>query len=467
MEEQKAIFYRSIEGFFQQFIWRNNIMLRRIVILTVVAAPLQLAMVTDVSADFMTITDAEQFVGAGIGYKTEGIDNRYLDEIIPDPPQRLGDAYLNISLAQYGASLSGSLASEFEDGRFTVNGSSTASSEWGNNPSGANDVHGGSGASFTLNFTKDATPAYFRITGQISLNMNRFPNLHPEETLVYVRLSTDDEGTLTKLWEVALDGRDDETSMTLDHGLWLEDDKKYILEAYTETGTTADPEHSELHSRTASFSFTAIVDETDSSDRYFLKDYFPLTEGIVWNYLQTYADGHKNYEAHCIGGTQLINNIMTHKMWVFDNGELYWNDYAYGCIAWTKEGLTKYKSVRSDGSYTIITPPATRFPASIRLGETFKHSSEITEYDKYDHITATWPYSIELTLERVEDIEVLAGSFARCLKLSGTETNEGQEAEIIYWLAPGVGEVKRAIPDEEERELIYFTDRGKIYYPVD
>ena len=442
-------------------------MLRKITFLAVIAVSLQPAMVTAAWGDLITITDAEQYVGAGIGYTTEDIDNRYLDEIIPDPPQRLGDAYLNISLAQYGVSVSGELTSVFEDGRYTANGSSTASSEWGNNPSGANDVHGGSGASFTLNFTKGATPAYLHITGQISLSVNRFPDLHPEETFVYVRLSTDDEGTLTRLWEVALEGRDDETSMILDHGLWLEDDKKYILEAYTETGTKADPEHSELHSRTASFSFTAIVDETDGSDRYFLKDYLPLTEGTVWNYLQTYADGHKNYEVHSIGGTQLIDDIVTNKMWEFDSGELDWYDYAYECVAWTKEGLTEYKSIRPDGSYNISNPPTIRFPASIRLGETFEHSCEITEYDKYDRVVDTWPYSIELTLERVEDIEVLAGKFTQCLWLFGKEIDEGQEAEIIYWLAHGVGEVKRVFPDEEERELIYFTDRGKTYYPND
>ena len=429
--------------------------------------PLQFAKVTATSADLVTITNAEQQIGAGIGYQTDGIDHRFIDELIPDPPQGLTDADLNISLAQYGVSVSGSLASVFEDGRFTANGSSTASSEWGNNPSGADDVHGGSGASFTLRFTKGSTPAHLHIIGQTSVSMDRFPNIYPEETFAYVRLSTDDGGTLTRLWQVALDGRDDETSLAFDHGLWLEDDTQYVFEAYSQSGTRTNSEHSELNSRTAGFSLTATVDESDSSDRYFLKDYFPLAGGIVWSYLQTYADGHKNYETHCIGGTQLINDVMTHKMWEFDSGELEDCGYWYECMAWTEEGLTTYKSVCSDGTCFICDPPLIRFPASIRIDETFKHSCEITEYDKYDRITAAWPYSIELTLERVEDIEVLAGNFTQCLWLSGTEIDEGQEAEIIYWLAPGVGEIKRVFPDEEERELIYFTERGKTYYPDD
>jgi hypothetical protein len=278
-------------------------MLRRITIFTVIAVSLQFAMAATASADLITITDAEQQVGAGIGYQTNDTDHRYIDELIPDPPQGPGDADLNISLAQYGVSVSGSLVCIFEDGRFTANGSSTASSEWGSNPSEADDVHGGSGSSLILRFTKGSTPAYLHITGQISVNIDRFPNIYPEETLAYVRLSIDNGGILTRLWQVEVDGRDDETSLEFEHGLWLESDKNYVLEAYTETGTTAAPGYSELNTRTAAFSLSATVDESDSSNRYFLKDYLPLTEGLVWNYLQTYADGHKNYEVHCIGGT--------------------------------------------------------------------------------------------------------------------------------------------------------------------
>jgi len=441
-------------------------MLSRIIIITVIAVSFQFAMGTATSADLITVTGAEQQVGAGIGYQTNGIDNRYIDVLIPDPPQGLGDADLNISLAQYGVSVSGSLASVFEEGRFTANGSSTASSEWGNNPTEADDVHGGSAASFILHFTKGSTPTYLHITGQIKAAMDGFPNIHPEETFAYVRLSTDDGGTLTRLWQVELDGRDDETSMTFEHGLWLESGQNYVLEAYTETGTTAAPEHSELNSRTAAFSLSATVDECDSSDRYFLKDYFPLTEGITWNYLQTYDDGHKNYEVHCIGGTQLIDDIITYKMWEFDSGGLNWYDYTYECIAWTKEGPVEYKSVSSDGSYAVIDPPVILFPASIHIGETFKHSCEVTEYDKYDRVAATLPYSRELTLDGIEDIEVLAGKFNRCLRFSGIETEEDME-EFIIWLAPGVGEVKRVFPGDEERELISLTVRGKTYCPAD
>jgi hypothetical protein len=254
--------------------------------------------------------------------------------------------------------------------------------------------------------------------------------------------------------------------MTFEHGLWLQSGRNYVLEAYAETGTTADSEHTELNSRTAAFSLSATIDQSDSSDRYFLKDYLPLADGLVWNYLQTYADGHKDYEVLCIGGSEPINGATAYKRWQFDSGELDSYDYSYESLAWTQEGLKLYKLVCSDGPYLTYDPPAIQFPASIRTGETFRHSCTITKYDSSGHIVDSWPYSIELTLEGIEDVKVLAGNFARCLKLSGKEVDEGQEAEIIYRLAPGIGEVKRVFPNNEERELIYFTGRGKIFYPA-
>jgi hypothetical protein len=442
-------------------------MLCRKMILTFIAAALQIVMPATVRADLITITDAEQFVGAGIGYKTNEIDNRYIDEIIPDPPQRLGDADLNISIAQYGISLSGSLTSVFEEGRFTVNGSSTASSKWGNNPYEADDVHGGSGASFVLHFTKGSTQVYLHITGQISVATDRYPNLHPEETFTYVSLSTDDGGTLTQLWQVTLDGQDEENSLTFEHGLWLESGQNYVLKAYTETGTTSDPEHTELNSRTAAFSLAATIDESDSSDRYFFKDYFPLTEGITWNYLQSYADGHKNYEVFCIGGTEQINDTIMHKRWQFDSGELYDHDYSYKSLSWTKEGLKLYKIVYSDGPYSICDPPLIQAPVSIRIGETVKNTCTMTEYDAAGNIIGSWPYGRELMLDGIEDVKVLAGSFAQCLKFSAKFIEKENESQVTIWLAPGIGPVKSIFSDNEGNELISLTIQGKTYCPTD
>lgn len=442
-------------------------MLRRITILTVTAVSLHFLMVTAAWADLITVTDAEQYVGAGIGYLSDGTDYRVIDELVPDPPQGPGDADLNISLAQYGVSVSGSLTSVFEEDHFTANGSCTASSEWGDNPSEAKDVHGGSGSRFVLHFTRGSSPAYFSITGQINVDINGHPDIYPDETSAYVKLSSDDGGSKTTAWEVALNGQDDETSLPVDHGLWLEAGQSYILEAYTKSGTTTASEYSTLNSRSAGFSLTATIDENDSSDRYFLKEYLPLEEGITWNYLQTYADGHRDYEVFCIGGTEPVNGVLTHKQWEFDSGELAYCDYWYDCTAWTEVGLKTYKGVCSDGSYITCDPPLIQYPTSIRIGETFTNSCTITEHDAAGNVVGSWPYSRELTLEAAENVEVLASNFARCLKFSGTEEDEGDTAEFIIWLAPGIGEVKRVFPGDEGRELISLTGQGKTYSPAD
>ena len=195
-----------------------------------------------------------------------------------------------------------------------------------------------------------------------------------------------------------------------------------------------------------------------------LTQYLPLAEGITWNYLQTYADGRKNYEVFCVGGTEPVNGAVAHRLWEFDSGELEYADYWYECMAWTDEGLKTYKSVCSDGSYLMFDPPAMH-PASIRIGETFKHTCMVTEHNADGRVVGSWPYSRELTLEGEEDVEVMAGSFAACLKFSGTEVDEGQTDQFTLWLAPGIGEVKRVFPGDEDRELISFTGRGITYCP--
>ena len=198
--------------------------------------------------------------------------------------------------------------------------------------------------------------------------------------------------------------------------------------------------------------------------RYFLEKYFPMEEGITWNYLQTYADGHTNYEVFCVGGTEAVDGGVADKKWEFDSGE---STYGYNCMAWTKEGLMLYNGVSSDGSYSTFEPPAMILPRLIRVGETFEHTGTRTEYDAGGGIVGTWPFSMELTLDGEEDVEVLAGRFTGCLKFSGTENDEGEESEVTLWLASGIGDVKRGFSGDEERELISFTDRNTTYHPND
>lgn len=198
-----------------------------------------------------------------------------------------------------------------------------------------------------------------------------------------------------------------------------------------------------------------------------LEEYFPLGEGITWNYLQTYQDGRRDYEIYCIGGAEAVNGGVANKRLQFDSGDLEEHDYSYDCMAWTEEGLKMYKRVHSDGSYTTYDPAMIQLPPLIRIGETFKHTSKRTEYDADGNVTHSGPYVIELSLESEEDVEVLAGSFTGCLKFSAAEGDKGNQDDLILWLAPRIGEVKRIFAGSEDRELISFTGRGITYCPDD
>jgi len=183
--------------------------------------------------------------------------------------------------------------------------------------------------------------------------------------------------------------------------------------------------------------------------------------------LQTYAEGNKNVEIYCVGGTETINDEATNKQWNFDSGNFQEGepDYCYECTAWTPEGLKVYKRICSDGSYRIYDPPMIKLPRSIQVGKTFSNTTTITEYDAGGNPVESSTLSMNITLEGQEDVEILAGSFVKCLKLLIVEEDEGGQDEQTLWLANGIGEVKSTC-DEFDRELISYTGSGITYCPT-
>ena len=212
---------------------------------------------------------------------------------------------------------------------------------------------------------------------------------------------------------------------------------------------------------------TEPIDKPGGSYKYLLGQYYPLAEGITWNYLQTYAEGNKNYEVYCVGGTELVNNEAANRLWNFDSGNFEEGepDYSYECMAWTPEGLKVYKRICSDGSYSTYDPPMIKLPRSIQVGETFSNTTTITEYDAGGNPVESSTLSMNITLEGQGDVEVLAGSFARCLKFLIVEEDEGGQGEQTLWLAHGIGEVKSTCA-EFDRELISYTGQGTTYCPA-
>lgn len=204
------------------------------------------------------MTDAGQAIGAVIGYQYPwGTDNTVEEQLVPDPPQGLSNADLDITLEHYGVSVSASLTSTFSEDQVTADGLSTTSAYWGDqpvfdgdHPDDANDVHGGAGPTFRLYFTEGASPVYVSITGLFNINLDGYASLNPMETRVSMTLS-DGSGII---WHKSLDGTDAQTSKIVGYGLWLETGQNYQFQAFVEAATHASDEHPALHSRTASFS---------------------------------------------------------------------------------------------------------------------------------------------------------------------------------------------------------------------
>ena len=248
----------------KEIIFRSYIaMLKRMIIMQALIFSVgQFVVCTTALGGLINITGAEQQVGAEIACKYKEGNVTVEEKRVPVPPQGPSDADLNVSLAHYGVSVEESLASVFSENQVTANGSAYASAVWGQQPADACDVHGGGGSGFALYFTAGPSPAYLNINGQINIDMYRYPDLHPEETFVYVKLSSDDGSGMITIWRKAASGTGGDTSKAIGHGLWLEADKTYLLEAYAESGTVASKDHTDFKSRTASFSFTATIEPT-------------------------------------------------------------------------------------------------------------------------------------------------------------------------------------------------------------
>lgn len=237
----------------------NNI-LKRIILFFVVV---QFIICTTAQAELINITGAEQQVGVGVGYNdSAGVDQDDPPQYDPSEPQGPSDADLNTSIANYGVSVSASLVSQFSEDQIAADGLASGLAEWGAQPSGATDIHGGAVSLFSLSFTKDSSPTYFYVNGEIVISIEGDPGRNPDEVFAYMRLSSDDGGGMTPIWEESADGGSGNISVPVTHGLWLDAGKTYLFEAYEEAGMGIISEYSTAsQSNSASFSFTATVTE--------------------------------------------------------------------------------------------------------------------------------------------------------------------------------------------------------------
>ena len=239
-------------------------MLKRIMIMQAFTAMLvQLILVS--TAMGITMVDAEQQVRARSAYMDDGIE--YIAELKVDPefPQGLGDANLSVSVSKNGADGSASLTSLFKKSgikdQVKVSSSTQAVAQWLEIPEDADDVHGNGTGEFHLRF-KTSHQGYIQINGLLKVDVIFSPSVYPEETCAWLRLDRIDDGQLTRIWTAALDGSDLQTSLGVDDVISLEADQEYYLSALAGSTAPAWWEHPFVKVRKASFSFTAIIDDS-------------------------------------------------------------------------------------------------------------------------------------------------------------------------------------------------------------
>ena len=149
-----------------------------------------------------------------------------------------------------------SLVSVFGLDQVMANGSASVLAVWQGEPTGADDVHAGGGAMFTLDFLTGTSPVLINITGSIEVEMLNDPSRHPEETFAYVRLLS---GTSTLLWEATLNGTSTETLQSVNCSQTLDAFQQYRLAMYAEAGAVAGPGDLDVYSRSASFNVSSAM----------------------------------------------------------------------------------------------------------------------------------------------------------------------------------------------------------------
>jgi len=175
------------------------------------------------------------------------------------------------------------------------------------------------------------------------------------------------------------------------------------------------------------------------SHAYDLAEYYPLTQGFLWQYRET-EDGHQEYRTEYIEGYEEVQGVTTVKRLELD-GE-------YECLLFDPvQGLLEYKDCEPWWGYELYDPPLNYLPAQMDVGETHSGSSTATMFDPSGQPAGTATIDYSVTLEGVESIRVSAGYFYECLRFSITDSWDSgeqgkEEGQGTSWLAKGVGLVK-------------------------
>jgi len=213
-------------------------------------------------------------------------------------------------------------------------------------------------------------------------------------------------------------------------------------------------------------------------------EYFPLNEGDEWSHLYTVdIVGGPNDGLHIsmptesfVFGKELVNGRQTIKM----GGNPPNDDYF--CWRMDLQGLKLCKLYRSiTNNYVLFKPPLLIFPSMFNVGDTYTRPNSYSAYSADDHtLVNTFTGNTTVTFESIEDVDVPAGTFENCAKISVVSNHDRSsggtsEESNTSWYAKNVGMVKETIVqkgtyiDAEDieatvtLELISATVDGKTY----
>jgi len=212
--------------------------------------------------------------------------------------------------------------------------------------------------------------------------------------------------------------------------------------------------------------------------------YFPLKEGDERTYLYTLdIVGGPNDGLHIsmpiesfVFGKELVNGRQTIKM----GGEPPNADY----YCWRRDfqGLKLCKLYRSiTNIYFLFKPPLLIFPTMFNVGDSYTRPTSFSAYSADDDtLVNTFTGNTTVTFESIEDVDVPAGTFENCVKISVVSNHDRSsggtfEESTMGWYALNVGMVKQTVVQkstyiEEEDievtatlELISATVNGVTY----
>jgi len=196
-------------------------------------------------------------------------------------------------------------------------------------------------------------------------------------------------------------------------------------------------------------------------NKYLIEEYNPLVKNNSWVYLQN----DKSELSHFVSDNIDLNGVQVQKVISSDGTSVYLEN---------KNGLNTYIIKKKVGTITYD-PPISLSPKEIALGDSHSYVSKMT-FSIFNINFNFGNIQGSNRLVAIEDVEVPAGYFEKCLKFESTASKKGLfgvDYSLVIWFAKNVGEVKAefttkmmGITTKVKKKLIQ-AEVGQVRYPLE